>query len=82
MVGNKAFLAVRQKTPPYIPEEAAKEDLAAYAEHAAELVTRRVIIIYRNDEEEKIVKDLLGVPQEEKLKVIYIASDIKAAEES
>lgn len=80
--GQQGVFGGQAETPPYIPEGAAKEDLAAYAEHAAELVTRRVIIIYRNDEEEKIVKDLLGVPQEEKLKVIYIASDIKAAEES
>ena len=80
--GQQGVFGGQAETPPYIPEEAAKKDLTAYAEHAAELVTRRVIIIYRNDEEEKIVKDLLGVPQEEKLKVIYIASDIKAAEES
>lgn len=80
--GQQGVFGGQAETPPYIPKEAAKEDLAAYAKHAAELVTRRVIIIYRNDEEEKIVKDLLGVPQEEKLKVIYIASDIKAAEES
>lgn len=80
--GQQGVFGGQAETPPYIPEEVAKEDLSAYAEHAAELVTRRVIIIYRNDEEEKIVKDLLGVPQEEKLKVIYIASDIKAAEES
>lgn len=80
--GQQGVFGGQAETPPYIPEEAAKEDLAAYAERATGLVTRRVIIIYRNDEEEKIVKDLLGVPQEEKLKVIYIASDIKAAEES
>lgn len=72
----------QEATSPYTASEqtgveVGKEELAAYAEHAAGMVTKRVIIIYRNDEEEKIIKDLLKVPEEEKLKVIYLASDIK-----
>lgn len=61
-------------------EEVSREEIAAYSEHAADMVTRRVIIIYKNDEEEKIVRRILGISDEEKMKVIYLASDLGAEE--
>ena len=50
--------------------------LEAYAEHAAAMVTKRVIIVYKNDEEEAYVRSLLGVSDDEKLGVIYLAENL------
>lgn len=63
-----------------------REEIGAYSEHAEQMVTRRVIIIYRSDEEESFLKEILGVPAEEQIPVIMQASkiveDVKGNEET
>lgn len=55
------------------------EELNEYKQKAAEssLITRRVIVIYRNNEEEALLKELFGVEPDKPLGVIYQASDIR-----
>lgn len=50
-----------------------RTELEEYESHADTMVTRRVIIVFKTDEEEKFVRELLKVPAEEKLGVIYLA---------
>lgn len=52
--------------------EVSREELRGYEEQAKGLVSHRVIIVYRTDEEEAFVRSLLG-STEERLGVIYTA---------
>lgn len=53
--------------------EISRNELEEYESHADAMVTRRVIIVFRTDEEEAFVRNLLKVQEGEKLKVIYLA---------
>lgn len=59
--------------------EITSEELSEYEQRASSsnLVTKRVIIVYKTDEEEKILKDLFGVPADRQLGVVYQAKDIR-----
>ena len=57
-------------------QDVSRGDLAAYAANAAQMVTRRVIIVYKDDEEEAFVKGLLGVEPDKELGVIYLAKSL------
>lgn len=62
------------RTIPVLPSSGVtREEFEEYESRAEQLVTRRVIIVFRTDEEEAFVKNLLGVPAEEALNVIYLA---------
>lgn len=50
-----------------------------YAEHAESLVTKRVIIVYRTDEDEAYLKAKLGLKAEEPLGVVYDVERLKGA---
>ena len=50
-----------------------RTELEEYESHADTMVTRRVIIVFKTDEEEAYVRSLLKVPDGEKLGVIYLA---------
>lgn len=52
------------------------KELEEYEKNANEniLVNKRVILIYRNDEEMQFIKNILKIPEEEELNVVY---DIK-----
>ena len=52
----------------------------AYAERAESLVSKRVIIVYRTDEDEAFIKARLGLKAEEPLGVIYDVERLKGAE--
>jgi len=54
-----------------------KEDLKEYEERADELVTKRVIIVYKTDEDESFLKELLGIKSDEQLGVVYTIEKIK-----
>lgn len=54
-----------------------KEDLKEYKERADELVTKRVIIVYKTDEDESFLKELLGIKSDEQLGVVYTIEKIK-----
>jgi ParB-like chromosome segregation protein Spo0J len=58
-------------------QEITREEINQYAAKAAEssLVTRRIIIIYKDDREEKFLKEMLGV-KDEQLGVIYKAEEL------
>lgn len=58
-------------------QEITREEINQYAAKAAEssLVTRRIIIIYKDDKEEKFLKEMLGV-KDEQLGVIYKAEEL------
>ena len=55
--------------------ELSREELRDYGEHAEALVTRRVIIVFKTDEEEAFIKALIG-SDEKRLGVIYTAESI------
>lgn len=59
-----------------IAPQVTREDLNAYAQNAEQLVTRRVIIVYRTEEEAARLKVILGVSPEEQLGVVYKAEDL------
>ena len=59
-----------------------KDELSAYAQNAESLITRRVIIVYRTDEEEAYLKNLLGVAQENQLNVVFDAKNLMMTEDS
>ena len=52
------------------------EDIAEYEKKAESLITRRVIIVYRTDDEESFLCELLHVSNDGKLNVIYDAKKL------
>lgn len=54
-----------------------KDEIKAYSENAKQMTTRRIIVIYRTQEEEQFLKDMFGVPHEQSLGVVYDAKNIK-----
>lgn len=61
-------------TGDFEPEVFDKEETQAYDEKEGDYLAKKRIIINYSDEEEDVVKKLLGIPLEEKVKVLY---DIK-----
>lgn len=65
------------KTPQERPQGGSKpesgelslEELKAYAEQAETMLSRRIIIVYRTDEEEAYLRSLLGIKPEERIPV-------------
>lgn len=55
-----------------------KEELDLYEKKAETLVTKRVIIVYKTQEEEEKLKRLFGLSEEQQLGVVYNASDMIA----
>ncbi len=55
-----------------------KEELDLYEKKAETLVTKRVIIVYKTQEEEEKLKRLFGLSDEQQLNVVYNASDMIA----
>ena len=60
----------------YGSDEPTKEELNTYAERAEQQVSRRIIIVYENDEEEAYIRKILKVKPENPLKVVYNISEI------
>lgn len=58
-----------------------KEDLEIYEQHANTLITKRVILVYRTDEEEAFIKRMLNINQAQPLNVVYNVSDVIRMEE-
>ena len=54
-----------------------REELDAYERNAEALVTKRIIIVYRTEEEENTLKRVLGLSDDQNLGVVYNASEIK-----
>ncbi len=57
-----------------------RQELEEYESRASQMVTRRVIIIFKTDEEEEFIRKLLKVPDGEKLGVIYLAEKMMSDE--
>lgn len=70
--------AAYQPTPviPTGGEPLTKEELSMYSERAEQMVTRRVIIVYRTDEEESYLRQILREAPDKPLGVIYDAKNI------
>lgn len=64
----------------YGGDEPTKEELNTYAERAEQYVSRRIIIVYENDEEEAYIRKMLKVKPENPLKVVYNISEIMTGE--
>lgn len=56
------------------------EEADIYAEKAENLVTKRVIIVYRTDEDEALIKAKMGLKAEEPLGVVYDIERLKGTE--
>lgn len=55
-----------------------RDEAESYAERAETLVSKRVIIVYRTDEDEKFLKKTLGLTDDEPLGVVYDVERLKA----
>lgn len=55
-----------------------RTELEEYESHAnsMDIVTRRVIIVFKTEEEEAFIRSLLNLPEQEKLGVIYLAEKL------
>lgn len=67
---------MREETDRYVQggyEDApvTREELNEYEKNADTLVTRRVIIVYRTEEDEAYIKQMLGINEEKPIGVVY-----------
>ena len=65
-------------TSPSLPNDRrnTEDDLDLYEEKAETMVTKRVILVYRTDEEEIKLKKILGVEEDKMLGVVYDVANI------
>lgn len=62
--------------PPVVGGAVSGTDLDMYEEKAETMVTKRVILVYRTEEEEAKLKKILGVEEDKMLGVVYDVANI------